>query len=174
MANNVRYERYERHDKLWTTSEDGLRDGPWRDIVGSVSALYPGARVRDRELYVDFGGEVNLPDGQTVLFDGDDEGWRCLKIMLRQCIDGRYTHGVKPDLKGALAIITRKQNNERLALEISQSAGIALGKPLADIEATESRAKQETRFYGLAFPFSPLAWGDWRFRWASSSSSIMA
>jgi len=103
-------------------------------------------RLLEGDTPVTSDGEVKLRDGRTVLLDGDDEGWRCLKILLRQCIDGRYTHGIKPDLERALAIITHKQNNERLALEISQSAGIVQGKPLADIEDAESPAKQETLF----------------------------
>lgn len=67
-----------------------------------------------------------------------NEGWRLLRVLIGQYIDGQYTGGKSPTLAGMIAVYAPAADSnvpERYARNVAARAGIAVDVPLGGLIA---------------------------------------
>jgi hypothetical protein len=91
--------------------------------------------------YVDFvaWARRSLPDGtpaSEVAAAAEAEGWRVLRVLIGQYIDGRYHAGVSPTLLEMFRVFAPAEDGNRpesYAKVVARRAGIPLDRPLREL-----------------------------------------
>lgn len=136
----------------WPTVSRRLRNPGnlvrWAAYVNGQLVQYPRVPIIGsdgiKRFYVDFGGEVEVKqkDGtvKKVLLAGEEEGWRCLKVLVQKYIDGKYTGGKPPtliEMMNKYAPSADANDPDVYAKFIAKRAEIPLDVPLIEIQKKE-------------------------------------
>lgn len=121
----------------WPTASKVLRNPgmirQWSGRIEGQLVKYPQRKIGASGYFVDFGGE--LEDG--TLLEGEEEGWRVLKVIIQQYIDGKYTGGKKPTIKQMMDVYAPsgdKNNPSAYAEYIAKRVNIPLDETLHDVQ----------------------------------------
>lgn len=89
--------------------------------------------------YVDFRAWAALRMPGATLEDIEkaalDEGWRVLRVIVSQYIDGKYTNGKPPSLMEMFRVYAPASDNnypEKYAQFVAQRTGLDVNKPIVD------------------------------------------